>query len=49
MQDISIKKIVLVILHGYGMRKQNLPTDHWIDRFYEWLEVEGIIRKNADK
>src|SRR5215831_11346976 len=19
--------------HGFGMRKQNLPTDHWIDRF----------------
>lgn len=35
--------------HGYGMRKQNLPTDHWIDRFYEWLEVEDIIKKNADK
>ncbi len=35
--------------HGYGMRKQNLPTDHWIERFYEWLEVEGIIKKNADK
>jgi acetyl esterase/lipase len=24
--------------HGYGMRTQNLPTDQWIDRFYEWLE-----------
>lgn len=24
--------------HGFGMRKQNLPTDHWIDCFYEWLE-----------
>jgi len=23
--------------HGFGMNKQNLPTDHWIDRFYEWL------------
>lgn len=23
--------------HGFGMRKQNLPTDHWIDRMYEWL------------
>jgi acetyl esterase/lipase len=23
--------------HGYGMRTQNLPTDQWIDRFYEWL------------
>ncbi len=24
--------------HGFGMQKQNIPTDHWIDRFYEWLE-----------
>lgn len=24
--------------HGFGMQKQNLPTDQWIDRFYEWLE-----------
>jgi acetyl esterase/lipase len=23
--------------HGFGMRTQNLPTDHWIDRFYEWM------------
>lgn len=23
--------------HGFGMRTQNLPSDHWIDRFYEWL------------
>jgi len=23
--------------HGFGMRSQNLPTDQWIDRFYEWL------------
>lgn len=23
--------------HGFGMNKQNLPTDQWIDRFYEWL------------
>jgi acetyl esterase/lipase len=23
--------------HGFGMRKQNLPTDQWIDRFHEWL------------
>src|SRR5439155_1507824 len=21
--------------HGFGMRKQDLPTDHWIDRFAE--------------
>lgn len=23
--------------HGFGMRKQQLPSDQWIDRFYEWL------------
>src|SRR5215469_4620644 len=23
--------------HGFGMRKQNLPSDQWIDRFGEWL------------
>lgn len=27
--------------HGFGMRKQNLPTDGWIDRFYEWVKVLG--------
>ena len=31
--------------HGFGMRKQNLPTDHWIDRFAEWLELEGWLNK----
>ena len=28
--------------HGYGMKKQNLPSDHWIDRFYDWSVAEGI-------
>ena len=28
--------------HGFGMRKQDLPTDHWIDRFGEWLQVQGF-------
>jgi acetyl esterase/lipase len=30
--------------HGFGMRKQNLPTDHWIDRFTEWLQLEGFLK-----
>ncbi len=25
--------------HGFGMRKQGLPADHWIDRFGEWLQL----------
>jgi acetyl esterase/lipase len=31
--------------HGFGMRKQNLPTDHWIDRFMEWMEMQGWMTK----
>lgn len=28
--------------HGFGMTQQSLPSDHWIDRFWEWLQVSGI-------
>lgn len=31
--------------HGFGMHKQNLPTDHWIDRFADWLELQGFLKK----
>jgi acetyl esterase/lipase len=31
--------------HGFGMRTQNLPTDHWIDRFADWLELQGLLKK----
>ena len=31
--------------HGFGMRKQNFPTDHWIDRFADWLELQGWLKK----
>ena len=30
--------------HGFGMRKQNLPSDKWIERFGEWLESEGFLK-----
>lgn len=33
--------------HGFGMRKQNIPTDTWIDRFGDWLNVEGFIKEPA--
>jgi acetyl esterase/lipase len=23
--------------HGYGMKKQELPSDKWIEQFYEWM------------
>ena len=31
--------------HGFGMRKQNLPTDHWIDSFADWLQLQGWLKK----
>ncbi len=31
--------------HGFGMRKQKLPTDRWIERFADWLEVQGLLKK----
>jgi hypothetical protein len=26
------------------MRKQNLPTDRWIERFADWLEMQGWMK-----
>src|SRR5580658_5467026 len=31
--------------HGFGMRQQHLPCDHWIERFSDWLEVQGLLKK----
>jgi len=31
--------------HGFGMRVKNLPTDTWIERFGEWLDVQGWMDK----
>ena len=31
--------------HGFGMRKQNIPTDNWIERFGDWLGVQGFLTK----
>jgi acetyl esterase/lipase len=25
--------------HGFGMNQQGLPSDHWIDRFWDWLSA----------
>jgi predicted peptidase len=30
--------------HGFGMRTQNIPTDKWIERFGEWLDVQGLLK-----
>jgi len=25
------------------MRQQNLPTDKWIERFGDWLQMQGLL------
>ena len=29
--------------HGFGMRKQNIPTDTWIERFGDWLNEQELL------
>ena len=31
--------------HGFGMNKQNQPSDSWIERFGDWLQVQGLLKK----
>ncbi|MBV9888027.1 MAG: alpha/beta hydrolase [Acidobacteria bacterium] len=30
--------------HGFGARKHDIPTDHWIDRFADWLQLENFLK-----
>lgn len=29
--------------HGFGMRKNGIPTDTWIERFGDWLGLQGLL------
>lgn len=29
--------------HGFGMKKQGLSSDSWIERFFDWSVTEGIV------
>ncbi len=29
--------------HGFGTRKQGLPVDTWMDRFEDWLKMQGLL------
>lgn len=29
--------------HGFGMKTQGLPSDDWIQRFYDWALTEKIV------
>jgi acetyl esterase/lipase len=30
--------------HGFGMAGHGLPANHWIDRFGDWLDVQGLLK-----
>ncbi|MGC4029083.1 MAG: alpha/beta hydrolase [Steroidobacteraceae bacterium] len=34
--------------HGFGVKKQGLTSDHWIDAFHYWLQSQGFA-KSAGK
>ncbi len=29
--------------HGFGMTKKGLPVDSWIERFGDWLKLQGFM------
>jgi acetyl esterase/lipase len=29
--------------HGFGMQTKGLPSDTWIERFGDWLQVQGLL------
>ena len=31
--------------HGFGMRTQGTPSDTWIERFGDWLAIQGLLKK----
>ena len=31
--------------HGFGMRVNHQPSDTWIDRFGDWLGVQGLLKR----
>ena len=35
--------------HGFGMKTQNHPTDNWIERFADWLNQQGYMKKSTEQ
>jgi acetyl esterase/lipase len=35
--------------HGFGMRKQGLPSDGWVDRFGEWMQAQGWMKSDLSR
>lgn len=30
--------------HGFGTKKQGLPVDSWMERFGDWLKMQGLLK-----
>jgi dipeptidyl aminopeptidase/acylaminoacyl peptidase len=30
--------------HGFGAGKPGIPAQHWLDRFGDWLDVQGLLQ-----
>ena len=35
--------------HGFGMTKRGLPVDSWVERFGEWLAIQGLLKASNSK
>ena len=33
--------------HGFGMAQQKIPTDGWIERFADWLQMNNLLSKSS--
>jgi acetyl esterase/lipase len=31
--------------HGFGMMKNGKDSDHWIEKYYKWLEAQGLTKR----
>jgi len=50
---LSAKKSVALHMfakggHGFGMRKQQLASDHWIEYFHQWAITQGIVARQPN-
>jgi len=34
--------------HGFGMNRQDQPSDTWIDRFGDWLQIQGFLKRSSE-
>jgi hypothetical protein len=32
--------------HGFGTKKQGLPVDSWMERFFDWLQKQELTKKS---